>query len=43
MENGTLKKFIEKGPKYRTSQRIDWMEDRYIIVEFLDRYAVDVV
>ena len=38
VENGTLRKIVEKGPKYRLPQRINWKEDRNIIVTFLDNY-----
>ncbi len=33
-----MRNIIRKGPKYRLHQKINWIEDRKIIVDFLDTY-----
>ena len=38
IKNETLRNIIRKGPKYRLPQKINWIEDRKIIVDFLDTY-----
>ena len=38
IKNQTLKGLFEKGPKFRLPQKIDWVKDRLVIVEFLDHY-----
>ena len=38
IENPTLREMFKKGPKYRLPQRINWQEDRKIIINFLDDY-----
>ena len=38
VENRTLKTLISKGPKYRLPHRINWEEDRRIILAFLDEF-----
>ena len=38
IENSTLKEMFKKGPKYRLPQRINWQEDKNIIINFLDDY-----
>ena len=38
VRNDTLRNLIKKGPKYRLPQRINWKEDRNIIITFLDAY-----
>ena len=38
IENSTLRDMFKKGPKYRLPQRINWQEDKKIIVNFLDVY-----
>ena len=38
VENLTLRNIIKKGPKYRLPQKINWVQDREIIVSFLNSY-----
>ena len=38
IKNVTLKNIIKKGPKYRLPQAINWVEDKNIIINFLDTY-----
>ena len=38
IKNVTLKNIIRKGPKYRLPQAINWVEDKNIIINFLDTY-----
>ena len=38
VENVTLRNIIKKGPKYRLPQKINWVQDREIIVSFLNSY-----
>ena len=38
IKNPTLREMFKKGPKYRLPQRINWQEDRKIIINFLDDY-----
>ena len=39
IENLTLRKLFEKGPKYRLPQQIDWRKDRSVIENFIDSYV----
>ena len=39
IENATLRNIIEKGPKYRLPQKINWKENKKIINNFLDIYS----
>ena len=39
IKDETLKHLFKKGPKYRLPQKIDWVKDREVIVNFLDSYA----
>ena len=38
IENGTLRNIFRKGPKYRLPQKINWKEDRMLILNFLENY-----
>ena len=38
IENEKLRNIIRKGPKYRLPQKINWIEDRNILIAFLDTY-----
>ena len=38
IRNETLKTIIKKGPKYRLPQKINWTEDKSILLSFLDTY-----
>ena len=39
IENSTLRKLFEKGPKYRLPQQINWRKDRTVIENFIDSYT----
>ena len=38
IQNSSLKKIFKKGPKYRLPQKIDWTEDKNLIINFLNSY-----
>ena len=38
IQNSTLKEMIKKGPKFRLPQKINWEEDKKIIINFIDSY-----
>ena len=38
IQNSRLRKIFKKGPKYRLPQKINWTEDKNLIINFLDSY-----